>query len=279
MSLPLIGYELTNGQNKLIALSLMLTALLLFKNNRMLLSSLFFNLALTIYVPLFTFAFYFIIKGRLKFLWNFTIGFLLVFLILPSVVLGFDFNIFLLKDWFARCLKPFFMTTSYATYIDLRTSSHSIPSAIGRLFVSGHTGSFTYILSPVLLHILTRLISTTVLLFSCLAAWKNRTPAASGLVYAVFLILALLMPQYCIYYTWSWLFAIYFMTLAFIRDPKTPAAYKKLLLILTAVLFAASWLISIHFLNRISLLFWATFVFWAGLIFVTTRKNPNTAAD
>ena len=64
----------------------------------MLLSSFFFNLALTVYIPLFAFIFYFILRSRGRYILDFIIGVLLVFFILPSLVYGFGFNLFLLKD-------------------------------------------------------------------------------------------------------------------------------------------------------------------------------------
>ena len=134
MALPLVGYELSNGQNKLIALAFMLAALFFFEKKKTLLSSFFFNLALTVYIPLFAFIFYFILRSRGRFILDFIVGALLVFFILPSLVYGFDFNLFLLKTWFLRCLEPFSMATSYATYTDLRVSSQTLPERFGPSF-------------------------------------------------------------------------------------------------------------------------------------------------
>ena len=87
--------------------------------------------------PIFFFALYFIFRSRGKYIVNLILGMLIIFIIVPSAVWGIGYNNFLLKDWYMRCLKPFFMTTSYATYMELRPSSQSLPSAIGRIFVIG----------------------------------------------------------------------------------------------------------------------------------------------
>ena len=272
MAMPLVGYELSNGQNKLIALVFMLAALFFFEKNKTLLSSFFFNLALTVYIPLFAFIFYFILRSRGKFILDFIVGVLLVFFILPSLVYGFDFNLFLLKSWFLRCLQPFFMTTSYVTYIDLRTSSQTLPSALGRLFVSGHTQTFKYLISPVVLHFLVRFFSAVIVFLSCLAVAKTPGLKARGLGVAIFLILALILPSYCIYYTWAWLFVIYFAVFNYLSYPEVRTGEKKLLTVLVWILFVSSWLISVHFFNRHSFLFWATLVFWLGLTIVLIQK-------
>jgi hypothetical protein len=273
MALPLIGYELSNGQNKLIALFFMVAALFFFEKNKMLLSSFFFNLALTVYIPLFAFLFYFILRSRGKFILDFIVGTLLVFFILPSLVLGFDFNLFLLKDWFLRCLKPFFATSSYASYVDLRVSSQALPSVLGRFFVSGHKDSFKYLISPLVLHLLVRFFSAIIMLSSCLAIWKQPDPRSRGLGYAIFLILSLILPQYCIYYTWAWLFVIYFAVFNYTDHVQTRLDEKKILNMLVLILFVSSWLISVHFFNRLSLLFWATLALWLGLAVLLIRES------
>jgi hypothetical protein len=222
---------------------------------------------------LFAFIFYFILRSRGRFILDFIIGVLLVFFLLPSLVYGFDFNLFLLKSWFLRCLKPFFMTTSYVTYIDLRASSQTLPSALGRFFVSGHTDTFRYLISPVALHFLIRFFSAVIVFFSCLAVVKPTELKARGLGVALFLILTLILPQYCIYYTWAWLFVIYFAVFNYLSYPETRADEKKMLKALVWILFAASWLISIHFFNVHSFLFLATLALWAGLVAVLVRKS------
>ncbi len=64
LALPLIGYELANCQNKIMALFFMLAALLLFKENRLFLSALLFGMAITVYVPLVFFLLYFMIRRK-----------------------------------------------------------------------------------------------------------------------------------------------------------------------------------------------------------------------
>lgn len=274
MALPLIGYELSNGQNKLIALCFMLISIFLFEKNRLFLSSIFFSLALTIYVALLPFLFYFILRKR-KFIFSFTIAALIVFLIFPSLVLGFKFNMFLLKEWFMRSLKPFFLTNSYATYIDLRISSQAMPSAIGRIFVSGTREHFNYLISPLLVHLIIRIFSSLIIVFSLLAAWKRSRDISRGLDYAIFFTLALILPQYCIFYTWSYNCIFYFAILNYISYSEVTAKEKKFLLTLAIILFIASFLICIKLLNYYSFLFWATFALWLGIVIVCIRRAPR----
>ncbi|MGD0336162.1 MAG: glycosyltransferase family 87 protein [Candidatus Omnitrophota bacterium] len=273
LSLPAIGYELSNGQNKLFALCLMLIAVYLFERKKMFFSSIFFNLALTVYIPLVFFVLYFILKSKGKYIISFITGVFLVFILLPSLVLGLNFNLFLLKEWFMRCLKPFFLTNTYATYIDLRSSSQSLPSAIGRIFVSGHTGSFNYRISPVLIHLIIRFTTTAILLASCWATWKNSKAECRGLQYAIFLILALILPAYCIYYTWGWLFVVYFSAFNYMTFRENSEKTKKLLLFLVPILVIASCLFSLRPFNHLSLLCWTTLLFWGGLVSVILRNN------
>ena len=276
LSLPAIGYELSNGQNKLFALCLMLIAVYLFERKKMFFSSIFFNLALVVYIPLAFFVLYFILKSKGKYIISFIAGVFVVFILVPSLILGLHFNLFLLKEWFTRCLKPFFLTNTYATYIDLRSSSQSLPSAIGRIFVSGHTGSFNYRISPVLIHLIIRFTTTTILLASCWATWKNSKEECRGLLYAIFLILALILPAYCIYYTWGWLFVVYFSAFNYMTFRENSEKTKKLLLFLVPVLAIASCLFSLRPFNHISLLCWATLLFWGALVSVILRNNHQT---
>jgi len=51
LSLPLIGCELANGQNKIIALFFMLLAFWLFERKKLFACALCFCLALTVYIP------------------------------------------------------------------------------------------------------------------------------------------------------------------------------------------------------------------------------------
>ncbi|MCM8796392.1 MAG: DUF2029 domain-containing protein [Candidatus Omnitrophica bacterium] len=273
LCLPAIGYELSNGQNKLFSLCLMFIAIYLFEKKRFFFSSIFFNLAITVYIPLVFFAIYFILKSKGRYIFSLINGCLLIFIILPSLIFGFEFNLYLLKDWFIRCLKPFFFADTYATYIDLRTSSHSLPSAIGRMFVSGFTGAFNYRISPILIHILIMTITAIILLVSCLVAWINSKENCRGLLYAIFLILALILPAYCIYYTWAWLFVAYFAVFSYLDSRETFEKAEKILAFFTGLLVIASWLFSLPPFNHLSFLFWATFLFWLNLVLVIFNNN------
>jgi len=275
MSLPLIGYELSNCQNKLIALFFVLLAILLFERKKMLLSAISLCIGLTIYIPLLFFTLYLLIKSRGRFVLSFIAGALAVFIIGPSLIWGFNFNNFLLKEWFDSSLKPFMLANSYASYIDLRVSSQSLPSAIGRMFVSGHTETFKYSISPELVHIIIKVFSAVIVFLSCLAVWKRPKPTSEGLGLAVFLILALIIPLYCIYYTWAWLFVIYFMMLNYISSPGSSNAEKKGLLILTSVMFLSTCLIGVSALKQGSFIFWATFISWLGMSCVLLKDGFN----
>ena len=277
MAMPLIGYELANGQNKLMALFFMLLALLLFEKKRMFLSALSFNLALTIYIPSAVFVLYFLLRSKGRYVVSFIVGALVVFVLLPSLIFGVDFNIFLLKDWFVRCLKPFFFTISQMTYIDLRTSSQSLPSAISRIFVSGHTGTFKYLISPLSLHMMIMFFSGLILLFSCLAVWKNSQGISKGLGIAVFLILALILPQYCIYYTWAWLFVVYLAAFNYMSFSEVTSDHRRLLRGLVIFLFMTSWLISVRPFNHLSFLFWGTLFMGLGLVSVLLSSSTQEA--
>ena len=275
MAAPLIGYELANGQNKLIALFFMLMAILLFERHKMLLSAIFFCLALTVYIPLLAFIFYFVLKGRGRFILNFAIAALIVFVLVPSLVFGFRFNIYLLKDWFVRCLKPFFFTTSYSSYVDLRHSSQSLPSAVGRIFTLKHNHHFNYFIPPALIHIIIRAFSAVILFFSCFAVWKSSKTStrARGLEYITLLALALILPQYCLYYTWSWLFVFYFVMFNYINYPEVSPKQKQIIVFSTFVLFICSCSIAINPLNDLSFLFWGTLIAWSGIVTALTQKN------
>lgn len=272
LAIPLIGYELTNSQNKLIALFFMLASLFLFEKNRLFVSAIFFNLALTVYIALLPFVFYFIFRKKLKFIISFILAALIVFIIVPSLIFGIRFNSYLLKEWFTRALKPFFFTNSYATYIDLRDSNQALPGAIGRIFVTGKTESFKYMISPVFIHIIIRALSAIIVLFSCLAVWKRQKPISQGLAYSIFLILALILPLYCIYYTWSWLFVFYFAVLNYISYPEVSPVHKRFLLTLIYILFISSCSIGIDVFNYFSVIFWATFVLWLGMVIVLIQR-------
>jgi len=274
MALPLIGYELSNGQNKLVALCFMLASIVLFEKNRLLACAVFFSLALTIYIALLPFLFYFVLRKK-EFILSFLIAALIVFFVVPSFIFGITFNAFLLQEWFTHSLKPFFLTSSYASYIDLRVSSQALPSAIGRLCVSGRTGHFMYFISPLAVHLIIRVFSSLIVAASLLAAWKSSRGIARGLEYAIFLTLALLLPQYCIFYTWSYSFVLYFAVFNYISYGKVPGKQKKALLALTLILFCVTSLISIRLLSYYSFLFWATFALWLGMIVVSIRQAPG----
>lgn len=264
MALPLIIYEIINSQNKLIALFFMLAAIFLFEKKKSLWSALCFSAALTIYVALLPFLFYFLIRDK-RYIISFAAGALAVFFIIPSVVFGLNFNIYLLKEWM-HSLHPFFITHSYMSYIDLRRSSQSLPSVVGRIFVSGYTHHFSDYISPVFIHMIIRVLSGCIFLCSCLAVWKRPQVQWRGISYVIFLVLALVLPQYCVYYTWSYLFVFYFAVLNYISFPEVPSDQKRGLLLGVLFLCMASYTIGFHCLSYYSLLFWATMIFWAGLI-------------
>ena len=273
LALPLIGYELSNSQNKLVALFFLLSAIWLFKKRQLLLSALVFNIAITVYVPLSFFVFYFLIKSRGKYIIHFLLGAITIFFTIPSLFLGMEFNLYLLKEWFRCSLAPFSATTSYASYVDLRVSSQSLPSAIGRIFVSGKTGDFKYLISPQAVHIIIRVFSSLILLFSCIAAFiARKNEKLDGLAIAVFLVLALIMPQYCIYYTWAYLFVIYFIVFNYLRYPEFSLLQKRALIISISILFLSICLIGVHFFKYYSAIFWATFILWAKMIFIMIRS-------
>lgn len=265
-ALPLIGYELVNGQNKLIALFFMLLAVFLFERDWLILSALSYSVALTIYIPLIFFVVYFLLRKKKQFIVSFAIGAILIFFVLPYLVFGIKFYNYLLKEWFLRTLKPFFLTTSYESYIDLRASSQSLPSAVGRMFGFGRTWQFYYLIPPVAIHIIIRVFSALIFIFSCLAVWNQQKIHGRGLGYAIFLILPLILPQYCLYYTWSWLFVVYFAVFNYMSWPDVPADRKKFLFITTIILLLSSYSIAIRALNRISLLFLGTIWFWGVIV-------------
>ena len=201
---------------------------------------------------------------------TFAITAIFVFIILPSFAWGFHFNNFLLKDWFNRCLKPFFVTNSYSTYIDLRRSSQSLPSAIGRIFVQGKPGSFHYLISPLYIHIISRILSLSVSILTLLAVWFSSDKYKS-LQFSVLLILALILPQYCIYYTWAYLLVIYFCALSFIDSLKDDSS-RKMLSALIALVFIATCLTMITALKYLSFLAWSTLALWAGMVYLMLKS-------
>lgn len=262
LSMPFLLYELANSQNKLVALFFLLAALLLFKKGRMFFSAVFFCLALTVYSPLLVFILYFILKSRGRFIPWFIAGVFVVFFLVPSAAFGIGFNNYLLKEWFERAIKPFSSAASYVNYQDLRVSNQSLPGAVGRLLAPGGTENFHYLISPALIHLIIRVSSAAIVLLSCIAVWKNSKEASQGLAYSVFLMLALMLPQYCIYYTWAWTFVFYFVALD-LKD--------KSLLTASSVLFISTCLVFVPLLKSISLIFWATLVLWGVMAKVASR--------
>ncbi|MDP3789248.1 MAG: glycosyltransferase family 87 protein, partial [Candidatus Omnitrophota bacterium] len=277
LALPFIGYELANCQNKLIALFFILLAIYLFEKDRHFLSAVSFAVAITIYIPLIFFIVYFILRRKWWYIVHFAAGCALIFLVVPYLVFGFEFNNYLLKDWFLRTLKPFFLTTSYASYIDLRVSSQSLPSAVGRLLGFGKTWQFHYLIHPVLMHIIIRIFSGLIFLFSCLAVWNQRKEISRGLGYAVFIILPLVLPQYCLYYTWSWLFVVYFAIFNYISWPEVPGDKKRFLLITAVILLLSSYSMAIRVLRWFSVLFLGTIWCWGVLVatLISEKKHKG----
>ncbi|MDD5428898.1 MAG: glycosyltransferase family 87 protein [Candidatus Omnitrophica bacterium] len=264
LALPLIAYELSNSQNKLIALAFVLFSVYLFEKKRYFLSAIFLSLAVTVYIPLVFFGLYFILRSKGRYIIDLALGGLVIFIVIPSVVWGIEYNNFVLKDWFVRCLKPFFMTTSYNTYMELRPSSQSLPSAIGRLFVWGQTTPYKYLIGPEALHIVIRLFSTTIIAISLLSVWRSIKPQMRGLSYSVFLLLALLTPSYCIWYTWAYLFVMYFATLNYISYDDVPKNEKKIMIVALAVLLISSYSTAVGpAVNQASVAFWGTLFYWA----------------
>ncbi len=271
LSVPFTAYELANNQNKLIALFFVVFSLFLFERKRAWLSGVFFNLALVVYVPLAAFILYFL-KYKKTFIIIFIVTMLLVFAVLPSFIWGFDFNNFLLKDWFIRCLKPFFMTDTYSAYVELRNNSQSLPSAIGRIFVSDHIGGYRYSISPFAVHMIVRTLSAVIGLLSILAIWLP-SGKTKELQICIPLILSLILPQYCIFYTWAYLLVIYFCVFNYISDPSADERSRKILLALSVAVFFASCLSLSKALKAVSLFFWATLALWAGLVYVLLMEN------
>ena len=271
LAMPLIAYELSNSQNKLVALAFILLAIYMFEKDKQFLSAVFLSLAVTVYIPLAFFSLYFILRSRGIYIVNLILGGLVIFIVVPSAVWGIDYNNFALKDWYTQCLKPFFLTTSYATYMELRPSSQSLPSAIARIFVSGRHPPYKYLISPQALHILIRFFSTTILVISALAAWRRVKPKLSGLSYMVFLPLALITPSYCIWYTWAWSFVLCFAVLNYISYPGVTAGEKKILAAAVIVLIVATYSIAIGPLNNISVMFWGTLFYWACVTAVVLK--------
>lgn len=271
--LPFIGYELSNSQNKIFALFFVVLAVFLFEKKRMLFSAISFCVALTIYIPLFFFLLFFAIKTKGRYLLSFIIGAIIVFIAVPSLFLGFEFNNFLLKEWFNLSIQPFSFTDTYATYIDLRRSSQSLPSVAGRLFVSGHTGSFKYALPAQAIHYIVRFFSAAIILLSCLAVWRRSKETLKGFEYSIFLLLGLLLPMYCIYYTWAWMFVPYFAIFNFVSFTDVPAKIKRALIIIAVISYVFICTIGFDPLSERSSIFWATILLWLTMVIFLLRQH------
>ena len=238
-------------------------------------SAVYFCLALTVYSPLLVFILYFIIKSKGRYIFSFIAGVFIVFFLVPSAVFGVGFNNYLLQQWFDRAIKPFSAAASYVTYLDLRVSNQSLPGAIGRLLAPGGTINFHYLVSPVSIHLLIRALSAVIVLFSCIAAWKNSKETSEGLAYPVFLMLALMLPQYCIYYTWAWTFVFYFAALNYAGRKEAPAADKIFLLAASSVLFISTCLAGVSFLKSGSFILWSTMALWAVMVKILIGQTPR----
>jgi hypothetical protein len=152
-----------------------------------------------------------------------------------------------------------------------------LPGAIGRIFVSGKTGSFKYLISPLAIHLVIRAFSAIIVLFSCLAVWRQSKKSLQGLGYAIFLILTLILPQYCIYYTWAWIFVLYFAVFNYISYPEVSISRKKLLFVLVCISYISICLIGISGLKSLSFIFWATLFLWAGMVFTLIQEKYSPA--
>jgi hypothetical protein len=146
------------------------------------------------------------------------------------------------------------------------------------MFVSGHTGSFRYLLAPEILHLIIKASSAIIVIFSTLAILKRPASASRGLEYTVFFILAMLLPQYCIYYTWAWLFVFYYAVFTYAGYPGVPQRRKQLLLICAYAMFFSSLFIGFDPANRASNFFWSTLILWAGIIGVLFRERREESA-
>lgn len=270
-SMPFLGYELANNQNKLIALFFIILSLFLFEHKQAWLSGIFLNLSLAIYIPLIPFVIYFI-KRKMAFLITFIITFAVVFILVPSFVWGFHYNNFLLKSWFDRCLKPFFFTNSYSTYIDLRLSSQSLPSAIGRIFVSKTAGNFYYKVSPLFIHLIIRVLSLLTVATSCIAVWFS-SGKTKGLEIPILLILSLITPQYCIYYTWAYLLVIYFCIFNYLDGLTNKRHSGSMLFASVLIIFIVTCLIELSAIKYFSILFWMTMALLFEMIYEVFKST------
>jgi hypothetical protein len=110
-------------------------------------------------------------------------------------------------------------------------------------------------------------------LCSFIAVWNKPPDMVRGFSYVIFLILALILPQYCVYYTWAYLFVFYFVVFNYVSFSDVPPYQKRNLLLLVLILCIASYSIVFHRLSYYSMLFWATIIFWAQIVTIMLLLN------
>jgi hypothetical protein len=109
-------------------------------------------------------------------------------------------------------------------------------------------------------------------MISCIAIWKRPRAIAQGLSYIIFLILSLVLPQYCIFYAWSWVLVFYFAIFNYISYPEVSNERKQLLLTSMLILFISTVSIVFKVFNYFSVLFWGTFFLWLGIVFILIQQ-------
>ena len=273
---PFIAYELVNNQNKLMALFFLVLALALFENSKPWLSGIFFNLAISIYIPLAAFLLYFL-KYKKSYIMIFGITALIVFIIAPSLIIGFDYNNHLMKEWYVRCLKPFFFSSSYSDFmVELRKNSQSLPSAVGRIFCERTPNGINYHIPPAGISAIIRFLSIFLVISSVLAVWLS-SKKAKGLQISALLILSLLLPSYCLVYTWAYFFIVYFYMFDYMDKAGKDNGIRKIFLGSGIVFFLSMLLMVVEKTFYISLLCWATVILWACLIFAMFKERLENA--
>jgi hypothetical protein len=277
LSSPFIAYELVNNQNKLMALFFLMLALFFFERSRPWLSGIFFNMAMVIYIPLAVFMLYFL-RYKKSYILMFLAGALVVFILLPSLIIGFDRASQLTLEWYQRCLKPFFFSGAYSEFmIELRKNSQSLPSAVGRMFCSRMPdGSLNYRISPQSIGLIIKILSALLVLSSMLGIWFSSKKAA-GLQVSALLLLSLLLPSYCLVYTWAYLAVVYFYMLDYVDNRRSGDIVKRLFLWSGAAIFAATVLMAVEATFYISLICWVTAVLCACLVFAMFKERFEKA--
>lgn len=271
---PFIAYELVNNQNKIMALFFLILALALFERSRPWLSGIFFNLAIAIYIPLAAFIIYFL-KYKRSYILIFFVTALIVFMVIPSLIVGFDYNNYLMKEWYERCLKPFFLSNSYSGYVvELRKNSQSLPSAVGRMFCERIPGSINYRISPASIGAIVKILSMLLVLLSILAVWLS-SKREKGLQISVLLILSLLLPSYCLVYTWAYFLIIYFFMFDYISNSGAGDIIRKVFLGSGAGIFLAALLMTVEKTFYMSLLCWVTVALWACLVYAMFKSRTE----